>query len=917
MIFDLRPNCVPVSASSSRTRQALLLTTILAAGVVVVTPAARAQSVNDTITGARTTPYYKDVVGTDNLTLTVDKPGSIDTGDSSAAVYVTSEQGNISIGGSGNLSGYGRIGAVAAITDSGTITLSGTGDISSTTSGDAVYAETGSNGSVGNITITRSGSITANNNGIRAYADTGGAINISGVGTINAGFYGIYARTTIGAINISNIGPVTSTSGSAAAIYTTGGFINIGGDNGLSNAISGGNGITASGITANIKTTTGGTVTATSGAAITAVAGSSTVSFGALKIDVGANVTGKTYGITTVSSDNRARATTSITIGAGAIVTGETGAIATKTRAGNVTVNNAGIVNGSISTALFTGSNATGTFTFNNSGTLALTGAQANTGFALNNQSGGVLTGTGSFGDVTAAAGSRIEAGIRPPTPVVGVPVTGTLNATSLTLASGAIVDVRVDYSGVSDRVNVTGAAALNGATLNVRATPKENATWVDQKTFTILTATSVTGTFANITTDYAFLKFTATYSDTGVRITSDRNWTSFGTYATNSNQKSVSDVFDKFQAQADNPVILSVRSLSTQQATNSLTQLSGTGLVATRTQAVAAKTAFTSAINTEMNRFTGSAGGGSAPLSYAPDTSIKSKAFDKIAKNPEPIIDGRIWAHVLGGFGEMRADASSGSPAERSNHYGLAAGADTAINPNLRAGFALSVGQSTTKISSLATNADATWGQGALYGVLTDGNDYLKGALTYSYIANKSDRIVSAFGTNDKASGKYGANLLALRLETGRKFAFDPVALTPFVAIEPAVLLQNAYQETGPASITLGFDKTTTRALPTTLGVKADAAYDLGSYRMTPSATIGWVHDFGSASSISPFFTALPGSNFTVQGAKGDRNLARTELALEASPKDTLATFYLNARADLGARTTSVRGMAGVSLRF
>lgn len=76
-------------------------------------------------------------------------------------------------------------------------------------------------------------------------------------------------------------------------------------------------------------------------------------------------------------------------------------------------------------------------------------------------------------------------------------------------------------------------------------------------------------------------------------------------------------------------------------------------------------------------------------------------------------------------------------------------------------------------------------------------------------------------------------------------------------------------------------------------------------------------MHDFSNATSISPFFTALPGSNFTVQAAKGDRNLARTEVSLEATPKDTLATFYLNARADLSQRTSSVRGMAGVSLRF
>ena len=76
-------------------------------------------------------------------------------------------------------------------------------------------------------------------------------------------------------------------------------------------------------------------------------------------------------------------------------------------------------------------------------------------------------------------------------------------------------------------------------------------------------------------------------------------------------------------------------------------------------------------------------------------------------------------------------------------------------------------------------------------------------------------------------------------------------------------------------------------------------------------------MHNFADTASLSPFFTALPGSTFTVAGAKGDRNLARTEFSLEATPDGSTATFYANARADLGERTTSVRGTAGAMMRF
>ena len=786
-------------------------------------------------------------------------------------IYATSTSGAITIDGAGTISSStanNEFGAILALASTGAITVGGSGNVSGN-GNNAVGLGIAGRNATADITITRSGTYTANNGAAIAALNSGtGGINISGLGTV-------IATGSWGVVDLAG----------AISARATGGNINIGGDTGLANSVTSDlDGISAKTTgtgTITIKTAAGGSITARNGNAINTIA---------------------------------VNGATTVTIGAGSTVTGTTNAIQTTTTNGNVTVNNAGTVNGSLKTVLSSG--GTGTFTFNNAGTFSLGSYQTNFGFTINNQSGGVLTGIGFFGVVNAASGSTILAGDRAIAVTSGTSEQRTLNATSLTLAAGAIVDVRADYSGVSDKVAVTGAAALNGATLSIKASPKVDATWADKKTFTVLTASSITGTFADvIQTDYAFLKFTAAYTATGVSVTSDRNWRSFGTYATSFNQKIAADIFDKFQTQTTNPVISRLTTLTVSQAPIALTQLAGTGVVATRTQSFAAGSVFSGAINSEMGRFTSSAGGSSSVLSYAEDTKIKSKAFDKIAPKPEPIPDGRIWAQMLGGIGNMKSDANN--PSQRGSNYGLATGADTAINANLRAGFALSLGQSTTKVSSLATSTESTWGQGALYAVATDGDTYLKGALTYGYLDSKTDRSVTAFGTVDKAKGKFGANLYSVRLEAGQKFAFDPVNLTPFLAFEPSWLMQNAYNETGPASITLGFGKTTSRALPATLGGRIDASYDLGDYRMTPSASLGWVHDFASSGSISPFFTALPGSNFTAQGSRNDRNLARAELNIEASPKDTWATIYLNARADVGARTNAVRGVAGMSLRF
>ncbi len=714
---------------------------------------------------------------------------------------------------------------------------------------------------------------TPQTSGIEAAATGADAVIVTNSANIS-GRSGIVASSETGAISIASTGNVTS---SLSWLYgirasSNGGSIDIGGANGLSGAVSG---IYAA----------------------TSASGSITIRTGA-----GANVAALGISVRTIAADGATR----IFIGSGSSITGTTYAIYADGQ--DVTVTNAGTVTGSV-VGFRSDFGSPGTFIFNNSGILELPGASVADRYQFNNLAGGVLTGTGSLGAVNAQAGSVIRPGDR------SGAVMGALNVGSLTLAAGAIVEIRANYTSGADQIAVTGAALLGGARLKIAATRQVDATWISGQTYTIMTAGSVTGTFAAPELDYAFLKATLAYTSTSVSLTLDRNWTSFSAYSTTPNQKSVSDVFDRFQTQGSNPLIAKVTTLTVGQAPVAMAQLSGAGVASTRTQSFAASSQFNGVVGSEMGEFTGSAGGGSSVLSYVDDKTI-TKAFDKVAaKASESILDGRVWAHGLGGVANMKADATN--PAERSSNYGLAAGVDKALSPNLRAGAALSGGQSSSKVASLATKADAVWGQAALYAIATDGERYAKASLVYGRLTTETERTVTAFATPETAKGKFGANLFSTRLEVGQKFVTGRVNLTPFAAFEPSWLMQEGYSETGAATIGLGYGKTTTRALPATLGMKFDGDVVLHAMRLAPSATLGWVYNFASTSSLSPFFTSLPGSTFTVAGAKGDRNLARTELNVEAMADASTATVYANARADLGARTSAMRGTGGMMMRF
>jgi uncharacterized protein with beta-barrel porin domain len=335
-----------------------------------------------------------------------------------------------------------------------------------------------------------------------------------------------------------------------------------------------------------------------------------------------------------------------------------------------------------------------------------------------------------------------------------------------------------------------------------------------------------------------------------------------------------------------------------------------------TYSQAFGAGRLLTDAVSTEMGRFTESAGGGEA-LSYADDARIKTHAFKDVARKAEPVEDGRVWAEALGGVADMKARSATGAPAEHATNYGVAAGVDTAIDANLRIGFAMSGGQSALKVSALATRSDATWGLAAFYGVATDGATYAKTSLTIGYITAETERTVIVSTTPQKATGTYDSLLYAARVEVGQRLDTKRVGMTPFVAFEPSLVAQNGYSEKASAPIALSFDKSTANALPGTLGLKVDGDIKLRNIRLTPSATVGWVHNFAKATSITPFFTSLPGSTFTVARAEGDRDLARMEFNIEASRHGSMASVFANTRADFGQRTSSVRGAGGVMMRF
>ena len=129
-------------------------------------------------------------------------------------------------------------------------------------------------------------------------------------------------------------------------------------------------------------------------------------------------------------------------------------------------------------------------------------------------------------------------------------------------------------------------------------------------------------------------------------------------------------------------------------------------------------------------------------------------------------------------------------------------------------------------------------------------GASYLSAQIAYSHFDNRTTRGISGIGPDEIAKGSFGSNQLGGRLEIGRTYDFNSVAVTPFAAVQAARLWQAAYTESsvagaGPGVLGLGYAAHNVSSLPVFLGTRFDGRFVAGNGMIwTPFANVAWVHE-------------------------------------------------------------------------
>jgi outer membrane autotransporter protein len=462
---------------------------------------------------------------------------------------------------------------------------------------------------------------------------------------------------------------------------------------------------------------------------------------------------------------------------------------------------------------------------------------------------------------------------------------------------------LRVDKTGLHDGLSATGQVTLNG-TLRAVLQP---GLYQSSTTYTnvVQSNTGVSGRFTNVTTSLAFFNAVATYNAMSVDLTLNRY--GFGAApGETANQRAVGNALEAgYSTSLSGAAAAFYTNLLQVGSVRVLDALSGEGASGTQNTAFTAGTLFGQTMDSQMTAWLagsrGVAGGGA--LGYAEERpGAVTSAFNAMKAPP---LAQPLWNAWVAGFGasqSLSGDAVIGSAGFSDRVAGGAIGVDHLVNPDLLVGIAAGGSAATFSVDDRATSGHVDGGHIGAYAMQRFGASYLSAQLAYSHFDNTTTRLISGVGPSETAKGAFGSDQLGGRLEIGHGFAFNAITVTPFAAVQAARLWQAGYTETStagalPGLLALNYAAKGVSSLPTFLGTKFDARFDVGNGMVwMPFVHAAWVHEFDPARNVTASLTSLSLPSFTVEGARVAADAGRVELGLRLA---------LNRWWELSARAT------------
>jgi outer membrane autotransporter protein len=515
-----------------------------------------------------------------------------------------------------------------------------------------------------------------------------------------------------------------------------------------------------------------------------------------------------------------------------------------------------------------------------------------------------------------------------PGTPVGNIHI---IQGSFVQTAAGTLA-LRLDNTGAHDALNAT-TATLGGT---LRATVQPGLYGASTFYAGVVTATDpITTTFAQTTTSLAFFTATASYNPNSVDLTLSR--IPFGSApGETQNQRNVGNYLEQNYSTAltGNAAIFFANLLASPSLAV-LDRLSGEGTSGTQQTALNAGNMFNQTMLDQALAFldggvpgTNGVGAQSTLLQYAATEKAERPEYKAFAGiRPEAgAVRAQPWRAWMTGFGGnqlLRGDSVIGSADTSSRTIGGAGGFDYQVSPGLLLGFAAAGSASDFAVPDRATTGKVDGSHLGVYGIYRWAQAYVAGTLSYSRFDNDTTRSVSGIGPSETARGQFNSDQFGGRLQVGRQFVFDRIAVTPFAAVQYLQLWQRGYTETSvtaagaPGILGLTFQSRAVSSLPTFLGAQVDTRFVVArDTTLAPFVRASWVHEFMPDRSIAAALGFLPIGNFIVDGPRAASNAARLEAGANLYVARNVALFA-NFIGEYSKSTSSNGGNGGLRVTW
>ncbi len=515
---------------------------------------------------------------------------------------------------------------------------------------------------------------------------------------------------------------------------------------------------------------------------------------------------------------------------------------------------------------------------------------------ALTVDAGGVYAGGGSVGGLTVNGSMLTNTGL-------GV---ATVNG-DLHFAGGATLVYGVNADGSSAPISVSGTAHLNGATLNVAPSSGEYP-WKSQ--YTVLNAGAVDGTFAKVSSDYAFLTPTLSYSATSVGLTYTRNDVAFAQYTQGGNGAAAAHALDSLGS--DSRLYSALLNTTGASAGSAIEQLS-----ASNTANLAAATLSGSAqVGSTMlgaMQSMGSSAGLLVGMNQQDTPLLAATGVPEGLRNlNDPNARGRLWVQALGSYGKV--DGSHGGSALEQRTGGAVLGLDWALDSAWRVGVL--GGYSNTRLDATGLDGKVDSWHAGVYAVRQSGPLALRLGAAYSAHDGNSKRDLAFSGFNERIKGDYDADSQQAFAELGYAMGSGRLSAEPFANLGYQRYHRDGYREKG-GDAALAVDSDTQDNVTSTFGVRLAHLGQLDNgMSLTPRASLGWRHVYGNVDSRTRQAFIAGGDAFSVEGSALDRDSLVVEAGLELGVSAT-QSVGLGYNGELGSNSRNHALVGQWQLKF